>query len=139
MKFRNPKDKDNPPNSTLDASKQQVGKGLKNIRETMLWKDSVGGFQRFWQNYLSFLSKSWQRLPRFEQENWIRKFSLVVTVGTAFLAASFFYQFLPSTEGLLSIRTLSLPILIAVSWWTATRVITPVMIDRLSKHLNKEF
>lgn len=121
---------------TIDASPGQVESrsSLNSIQETKIWKESTSGIKRMWSTYVQILKDSFQRMSRVEQEALITRFCLIVTLGVAVIALSFFYAFLP-----LGVRVIGLPVIGVVAWFAGTRIIAPVMIARYEKYLNREY
>ncbi|HEY9679471.1 MAG TPA: hypothetical protein V6C76_15795 [Drouetiella sp.] len=121
--------------ATPDASTSpnMRGSAPRNLQETKVYKDSVKGARTAWHNYLSFLSVKFQDTPRRGQEQFIQRMSQTFTIGSAVLITSFVYPFLPTL-----IRVFALPVVLVVSWWLGTKVVTPQMIARFEKYLNKD-
>jgi hypothetical protein len=107
--------------------------GPKNIQETKAWKESVGGVQRFWGNYVNTLKTAFKRMDRRQQEDLITRVSQIITVGTAIITMSAWYWFMPQ-----QIRVIALPIVIVGSWWVGTKIVGPSMIARFDSHLHPE-
>lgn len=113
--------------------KNSTKPGPKSIQETQLYKDSVGSAQRFWNNYVNLLRTSFKNMPRAGQERLIIRFCQVITIGSSIWFLMFIYSFLPTI-----VRVFVLPVVVVASWWVGTRIVGSVMIERFSRHLNKE-
>jgi hypothetical protein len=87
--------------------------------------------KKIWNNYINFLKASFTRMSRDDQENYITKFSQVITIGLGVVALQLFYPMLPSL-----LRVISLPLIVGVAWYLGNKVIAPTMIDRMGKYLN---
>lgn len=109
------------------------GKRPHSIKETEAWKKGSNGMMKAWHNYTSYISASFSRMGRFEQEGYITKFSMVLTIGIAVVALQCFYQVL-----LQPIRVISLPIVVGIAWYLGNKVIAPTMIKRFERYLNPE-
>ncbi len=120
------------PGQSIDASPS--GTAPRNLRETKIWKDSESGMKRMWANYVNTLKDSFRQMPRAEQEQFIKRICVTVTLGVAALVFQFFYPFLPQL-----LRVLSLPIMLVAAYWAATKIVTPVMIIRYEEYLNRDF
>lgn len=116
----------------FDASPNSDGKKPKNIRETKGWNQGVNGLKGFFQAYLNILGRSFNNMNRFEQEQLISRFCVVITVGIACVALNCFYSLL-----ILPIKVVSLPIVLGLAWIAALKLITPIVVTRLSKYLQK--
>lgn len=121
------------PDSGNKNGRKNGSRSPRNIQETRVWKDSVGGLSSMWKQYVAILKQSFARLPRDKQEFYIIRLSQAVTIGSSILAISFFYPFLPTI-----IRVFALPLVIVVSWWCGTKIVAPQMVIRMSSYLNKE-
>ena len=129
------------PNSDLPAVSDTASRfgngkktgGPKNIQETKAWKESIGGVQRFWGNYINTLKTAFRRMDRRQQEELITRVSQIITVGTAIITMSAWYWFMPQ-----QIRVIALPLVIVGSWWVGTKIVGPSMIARFDSHLNPE-
>jgi len=114
-------------------SKPPVKKPPKNIRETKAWQQSIGALQNIWSNYINLLKRSFQGMPRYRQCELITKYCQIITIGVSITALTFFYPFLP-----LFVKILSFPVLVIVSWWAGTNIVSNVIIQRFGKYLNPE-
>ncbi|PWT94607.1 MAG: hypothetical protein C5B53_12750 [Candidatus Melainabacteria bacterium] len=112
----------------MDAKKLKP----RNIKENKLWQDSVGAFRQMWTNYINLLSVSFHNMSREEQCKLITRLSQIITIGVTALVLSLFYQFLP-----LFVRVLVLPPIVIVAWLIGTRIVSPVIIRRVGRHLNQ--
>jgi len=115
----------------MDAKKS---KPPRNLRETKVWKDTIGACQQLWSNYIAMLKLSFRKMSRYDQEQMITKYSWVISMGVAALAYQFFIRdFLP-----VIIRVLALPLILVAAWAVGTRLVAPVFIKRFEKYLNQE-
>jgi hypothetical protein len=119
------------PSGTTDISAGGNGKRPHNIQDTEGWKKGSSGVKKIWNNYINFLKASFTRMSRDDQENYITKFSQVITIGLGVVALQLFYPMLPSL-----LRVISLPLIVGVAWYLGNKVIAPTMIDRMGKYLN---
>jgi len=106
-------------------------KGGREVKDSRLFKDSVGGVQRFWFNYTNSLRIHFQRLDRRGQEDLITRMSQILTVGAAVVTTYIWYWMMP-----LPVRVIVLPVLLFGSWWVGTKIVGPSMIDRFSHLLH---
>jgi len=123
------------PAVTDGASRFGNGKkgGPKNIQETKAWKDSVGGVQRFWGNYVNTLKTAFKRMDRRQQEDLITRMSQIMTIGTAIITMNVWYYFMPQ-----QVRVITPPIVLFGCWWIGTKIVGPSMIARFDHFLNPE-
>lgn len=108
--------------------------GPRSIQDTQAFKDGQAGARRVWSNYTAMLRREFQNRSRFEQESLITRLCQVVTIGSAMLVMSLFYSFLP-----LFLRVFVLPGAFLVAYWAGTKIVSPIMIVRFDKYLNREF
>jgi hypothetical protein len=104
----------------------------RNIKENKIWQDSIGALRQMWSNYVNLLSVSFHNMPREEQCKLITRLSQIITIGVTALVMTFFYQFLP-----LFVRVLVLPPIGIAAWLIGTRIVSPVIIERMGSHLNQ--
>ena len=104
----------------------------RNIKENKLWQDSIGALSQMWSNYLNLLNVSFHNMPREEQCKLITRLSQIITIGVTALVMTLFYQFLP-----LFVRVLILPPIGIAAWMIGTRIVSPVVIKRMGRHLNQ--
>ncbi|MBA3995451.1 MAG: hypothetical protein C0469_18185 [Cyanobacteria bacterium DS2.3.42] len=122
-----------PPAERPSSRRPMDGNKPRNIQETQAWKDSTGGLQKLWKNYLNLLGRTFQQLTRAEQERYIERFSITIAVGAACVMSSFFYWFLPPL-----VRVLVVPVFIGAAWWAGAKLIAPQVIDRFAQYLKVE-
>ena len=103
-----------------------------NIKENKVWQDSIGAMRQMWSNYLNLLSVSFHNMPRDQQCKLITRLSQIITIGVTALVMNLFYQFLP-----LLVRVLILPPIGIAAWLIGTRIVSPVIIKRMDRHLNQ--
>lgn len=123
------------PDGSAPVSKGKTARGSmqpNNLRETKIWKDSVGGAQGMWNQYIAFVGKSFENLPLEKQENYILRMCQAFTIGSTVLVFSLFYYFIPTI-----VRIFLLPVVLIGSWWLGTNVVTPLVMARFEKYLNK--
>ena len=106
----------------------------KNIRETKVWQQSSNGIKHLWSNYMQMLKRSFQTMPRTQQEQLIGRICLIVTIGVSMLLLGFVYSFLPQL-----LRVFVLPGLFALAYWAGTKLVTPIIIIRYEQYLNRDF
>jgi len=117
----------------IDASPDSDGrKSPRTIQDTRAWKDSTGGIQRVWDNYVKSLGTAFGRMNRRDQVQLISRFSQIITVGVVAVTFGIFYPFLPSL-----VRVLALPAVIVGAWWVGTKLIAPEIVTRLEDKLSK--
>ena len=104
-----------------------------NIRETKAWQNVSGGIKGIWSTYLQTLSNAFGRMNRDEQVDLIVKGSQIVTIGVAVVGLGLFYYFLNVT-----IRVLLTPALLVGAWFLGSKVVAPVMVDRLNQYLSPD-
>ena len=105
----------------------------KNVQETEAWKDGSRRMKRFWSGYVATLKNSFLNMPRAGQLELIMKGSIVMTMGVAVVSLGLFYYFLPTF-----VRVFALPIVIITAWFTATKLVAPMIKDRLESYLNED-
>lgn len=113
---------------------EQSDRHVSSIQDTKIWKDSKSGVAKFWQNYLDTLAMYFRQMSRAEQEDLITRASLIMTIGGSALILTFFYGFLPDI-----VRVFSLPAIAVGGWFVGNKVVTPVMLSRFEKYLNRDF
>lgn len=126
------------PDEFIDASPDSDGlspriNSPRNLQDTKIYKDSVGGARAMWSNYVAFLARRFSDTPRKGQEQFIVRMSQTLTIGSAVLMTSLIYPFLPTL-----VRVVLLPAVMVASWWLGTRVVAPLMTVRFEKYLNQE-
>jgi len=126
------------PDEIIDASpgngeNQQSG-GPRNIAETKVWKESSGSVKRAWSNYVGMLADRFQMLPRADQEQFITRLSIIVTMGATIIVMVLFYSFLPT-----AIRLLALPAALVAAYLAGLKIVTPIMVSRFEEYLNREY
>ncbi len=107
-----------------------IKKGNK-LTESKIWKDTVGVVQKLWDNYLRVLGTYFQRMSRIEQEELITKYSWIVALGGVSLIWCQVYTFLPPV-----LRVIGFPLSMALAYWFGKKIVSRIMIERLSKYLN---
>jgi hypothetical protein len=110
---------------------QKLGAKPKNVQETEAWKDGTKRVKRIWGSYVNNLKLSFQRMPRAGQLELITKGSIVVTMGVAVVSLGLFYYFLPTV-----VRIFALPLVLVAAWFTATKLVAPIIKDRLEPYMN---
>lgn len=103
------------------------------IRDSKAWKKGQKGVQKIIQNYFDFLGNFFRQMDRDEQISTVEKFCVVLTVGISMVVLACFYSLL-----LQPIRVIALPLVLGFAWWLGSKVITPVMLARLSKYIHPE-
>lgn len=106
----------------------------RNIAETKVWKESTGTAKKAWSNYVGMLGERFQMMPRFDQEQFITRLSVIFTMGATIIVMVMFYSFLPR-----EIRLLALPGALVGSYLIGLKIVTPIMISRYDQYLNKEY
>ena len=69
-----------------------------------------------------------------EQEQFISRVSLIVTMGVAALVLMFFYGFLPKL-----IAIFAVPGVLVASYYAGTKIVAPIITAQYDQYLNKEF
>ncbi len=105
--------------------------GQKSIKDNKALREGMGGLNALWGTYTSTLSAYFRRMSRNDQEQLITRLCQVITVGSAIVLTSFFYQFIP-----LLVRVFTMPVFIVGSWFVATRVVAPIIIAQFEDKLN---
>ncbi|HEY9792816.1 MAG TPA: hypothetical protein V6D22_20615 [Candidatus Obscuribacterales bacterium] len=95
------------------------------------WKNGRAGVNKAWNNYRGHLSSSFSRMTRYQQEQLVERMCLIVTIGVTGLALLLFYSLINRT-----VRVFLVPAAIVGAWWAAKKIVTPVVLDRLSGLLN---
>jgi len=133
-----PKKKGSPDDEIIDASPERHENvdpnRPRNIAETKVWKESTGSAKRAWSNYVNMLGERFQMLPRFDQEQFITRLSIIFTMGATIIIMVMFYSFLPT-----AVRLLALPGALVASYLVGLKVVTPIMISRYEQFLNREY
>jgi hypothetical protein len=121
---------DNPQDMAMSANSSARP---ANIRETKAWKNVSGGIKGMWGNYIQTLINAFGRMNREEQIDLIIKGSQIITIGVAVVGLGLFYYFLNVT-----IRVLATPALLVGAWFLGTKVVAPIMVERLNQYLNQD-
>lgn len=119
-----------PPAGGSDRGK---GGGPKSIRDTETWKASQRGIKQFWSSYLARLTVAFNTMSRYEQENLVGRFCVIVTIGVTVMGFLLFYNFIP-----MHLRVIIVPPAMVAAWWVAGKIVAPVIIQRLESKLNKD-
>ncbi len=101
------------------------------LTESKIWKETVGVLQKGWDNYLRLLATYFQRMSRNEQEALITKYSWIVSLGGVGLIWCQIYTFLHPV-----LRVIGFPLSMAVAYWFGLKIVSRIMIERMSKYLN---
>lgn len=64
------------------------------------------------RNYLQFIKDAFRKLPPPEQEKFLRKAALIVTVGTSVAILGFFYSLVPREA-----RLVLIPVMFVLGWY----------------------
>lgn len=105
--------------------------GKFKLTETRAWKDSIGLIERMWDSYLRLLASYFRKMSRYEQEELLTKYSWIISVGGTLLVWCQIYPlFLPI------VRVIAFPLTLGVAYWFGKRIVSTVVIERLSKYLN---
>jgi len=83
--------------------------------------------------YWNFLKGSFRNSPRYQQESYINRLSLICCIGVGIVVLNCFYSVL-----IPAIRIISLPIVIGVGWFLADKVVAPAIIKRLGNNMNSD-
>lgn len=132
-----PKKKGSPDDEIIDASPEAQGADPnrpRNIAETKVWKESTGSAKRAWSNYVGMLGSRFQMMPRFDQEQFITRLSIIFTMGATIIVMVMFYSFLPT-----AVRLLALPGALVASYLVGLKIVTPIMLSRYEQYLNREY
>jgi hypothetical protein len=121
---------DNPQDMAMSANSSARP---SNIRETKAWKNVSGGIKGVWATYMRTLANAFGKMSRTEQIDLIIKGSQIITIGVAVVGLGLFYYFLNVT-----IRVLVTPALLVGAWFLGTKVVAPVMTERLNQYLNED-
>ncbi len=105
--------------------------GKFNLKETIIWKDTVGLVQKLWDSYLKLLSSYFQKMSRDEQEELITKYCWIISVGGVLLVWCQIYSLFHPI-----IRVFAFPISLGAAYWFGKRIVSGIVIERLSKYLN---
>jgi hypothetical protein len=112
---------------------QQFNQKPRNIQETQAWKGGTKRIQALWNSYIATLKNSFKNMPRSTQLELLTKGSIIVTMGVSVISLGLFYYFLPTI-----VRVFGLPIVLVTAWFVATKLVFPMVRDRLEPHLNDE-
>jgi hypothetical protein len=112
---------------------QQFDRKPRSIQDTQAWKGGAKGLKNLWSNYISTLKYSFANMPRSTQLELISKGSIIVTMGVAVISLGLFYYFLPTI-----VRVFAAPVLLVAAWFVGTRLVSPMVADRLEPYLNAE-
>ena len=85
-----------------------------------------------WSRYVNLLIASFRRMRRQDQCELITRLSQIVTSAVAPLVMALIYQSLP-----LFVRVLILPAIAIAAWMIGTRIVSPVVIKRMGRHLSQ--
>jgi len=89
------------------------------------------GLKKYIHSYQTFLITSFRNTPRDQQENFINRFSQVLCIGIAVVILQLFYSVLIPT-----VRIISLPLVAAVAWFVANKLVAPALMVRLGHLMN---
>jgi hypothetical protein len=92
---------------------------------------SKKGLKKALDAYKAFLITSFRSSSRNDQENWIHRFAQILCVGISAIVLNSFYSVL-----LPPIRIISLPLLVAVAWFVANKMVAPAIIKRLGNNMS---
>lgn len=106
----------------------------RSVQDTKFYKETSTGAKAAWTNYTAMLATQFKRMSRAEQENMITRLCQIVTIGSAMLVISLFYNFLP-----LFLRVFALPLVFIGAYWAGTKIVSPIMIVRYDRYLNREY
>jgi hypothetical protein len=112
---------------------QQLGSKPRSIQDTQAWKGGAKGLKSLWNNYLGTLKDSFANMPRSTQLELINKGSIIVTMGVAVISLGLFYYFLPTI-----VRVFAAPALLVTAWFVGTKLVFPMVRDRLEPYLNAD-
>jgi hypothetical protein len=112
---------------------QQFDRKPRSIQDTQAWKGGAKGLKNLWNRYISTLKDSFANMPRSTQLELISKGSIIVTMGVAVISLGLFYYFLPTI-----VRVFALPVLLVAAWFVGTRLVAPMVADRLEPYMNAE-
>jgi hypothetical protein len=93
--------------------------------------EGKAGAKKFLTQYKTFLVTSFRTAPRIQQESWIHRFAQICCVGISCVVLNSFYSVL-----LPVIRIIALPIVAAVAWYLANKMVAPAIIKRLGDNMN---
>lgn len=110
-----------------------VGRPPQNITDTKAFKAGQQGANRMWNNYKTHLITNFKRMNRDDQEALVQRVCVIVTIGVTGIGLLLFYQFIPRLG-----RVFGVPAAIYGAWWLGNRIVTPVVLDRLSGILNAD-
>ena len=102
-----------------------------NITDTKAWNASRQGMGRALSNYRELLRVAFRRLSRYQQEELIGRFCMVITIGVTILVTLMFYSLIHR-----ALRIIIVPGAIFAAWWVAKAVVKPVIIARFEPMLN---
>jgi hypothetical protein len=105
----------------------------RSIQDTQIWKGGAKGLNGLWNNYLGTLKDSFVNMPRSTQLELISKGSIIVTMGVAVISLGLFYYFLPTI-----VRVFAAPALLVTAWFVGTKLVFPMVRDRLEPYLNQD-
>ena len=115
------------------ASQLMSGQRPKSVQDTQVWKGGSRNIKRLWSGYLDTLKQSFYNMPRAGQLELIYKGSIVITMGVAVVSLGLFYYFLPTI-----VRVFALPVVGVTAWFTATKLVAPIITARMEQYLNPE-
>ena len=115
------------------ASQLMSGQRPKSVQDTQAWKGGSRNLKRLWSGYVETLKSSFHNMPRAGQLELIYKGSIVVTMGVAVVSLGLFYYFLPTV-----VRVFALPVVFVTAWFTATKLVAPMISARMEPFLNPE-
>jgi len=102
-----------------------------NIKESQIWKDSVGMIFNLLKNWLKLLYKYYQKMSETEREELVIKVCWLATVGAAAWIWCVIYPLFPPL-----FRVLFCPVSIFLAYWFGRRFVPPVMIERFGSPLS---
>lgn len=85
----------------------------------------------FWTQYRKGLITTFRQMSRAEQESFIRKNSIAVTMGAAVVMVNVVYAVIPPV-----LRVFGIPLVILGSFLLGKTVVTSRVIERFQRHLN---
>ncbi len=102
-----------------------------NIKESRIWKDSIGAIFGVLRNWLKLLYKYYQNMTAAQQEELVTKVCWLATVGAAAWIWCVIYPlFLPI------VRVLLCPISMFCAYWFGKKLVPAIMIERFGPPLS---
>ena len=112
---------------------QRADQRPNNVQETKAWKAGSSSIKRLWESYLNTLRSSFRNMNRAAQLELITKGSIVITIGVSVVSLGLFYYFLPTI-----VRVFALPLVLVTAWFVATKLVAPMVRERIEPILNDE-